>query len=177
MAETDSPISIENFIRQKKSGTRIAMITAYDAAFATLINRANAADLILVGDSLGMVIQGHTTTRAVQIEHMLYHTEIVARTSPKIPVIGDMPYHTFDIPESALKNAKQLISAGAAAVKIEGNNPEVVEILVAHGIPVMGHLGLLPQTAQNFKVQGKNAEDAEKMKQDALELQENGAFS
>jgi len=177
MAETAGAISVEDFIRQKKSGNRLVMITSYDAAFTAIINAAKAADLILVGDSLGMVIQGHTTTRAVRIEQMIYHTEIVARTSPNIPVIGDMPFHTFDTPETALSTARLLMEAGAVGVKIEGNKPEVVRSLVTHGIPVMGHLGLLPQTAENFKVQGKNAEDAELMIHDAQELQEAGAFS
>lgn len=177
MADRAGFFSIENFISLKKNGRRLVMVTAYDSAFTELINQSDAVDLILVGDSLGMVIQGHTSTREVRIEHMVYHTEIVARTSRNVPVVGDLPYHSFDTPDRALETARKLIGAGAGAVKIEGSKPDVVRRLTEHGVPVMGHLGLLPQTAENFKVQGKNAEDADKMIDDALKLQENGAFS
>lgn len=177
MADRAGIFSVEKFINLKKSGRRLVMVTAYDSAFTELINQTGAVDLILVGDSLGMVIQGHTSTREVRIEHMVYHTEIVARISKNVPVVGDLPFHTFDTPDQALESARMLIDAGAEAVKIEGSKPDVVSRLTKQGIPVMGHLGLLPQTAEKFKVQGKNIEDAEKMIHDALNLQENGAFA
>jgi 3-methyl-2-oxobutanoate hydroxymethyltransferase len=169
--------TIEEYIRLKKKGRKLAMVTSYDSTFTRLINQVEGIDLILVGDSLGMVVQGHESTRAVTLDQMVYHTEIVARCSQHIPVVADMPYHTFDTPEEALDAAAKLMEAGAGAVKIEGNKPDVVWALAEHKIPVMGHLGLLPQTAENFKVQGKNTEDAARMLRDALELQERGAFA
>lgn len=171
-------IRIEDWIEKKSQGRRISMLTAYDAAFAALLAQVEGLDLILVGDSLGMVVQGHTTTRAVRMKDMLYHTEMVARTAGgTIPIVGDMPYHSFDSADEALQNARALMDAGASAVKIEGNKPEVVNRLVGDGIPVMGHLGLLPQTAEQFKVQGKDNAAAEEIYRDALELEEQGAFA
>ncbi len=170
-------IDKQEWIDKKAAGERITMLTAYDAAFASLLSQVEGLDMILVGDSLGMVIQGHDTTRAVTMEAMLYHTEIVARSSRGVAVIGDMPYHSFDTADEALSNARRLMEAGAAAVKIEGNKPEVVSRLVQAGIPVMGHLGLLPQTAENFKVQGKDTEAADTIFKDSLELEAQGAFA
>lgn len=162
---------------KKAAGERITMLTAYDAAFASLLSQVEGLDMILVGDSLGMVIQGHGTTRAVTMEAMLYHTEIVARSSRGRAIIGDMPYHSFDTADEALMNARRLMEAGASAVKIEGSKPEVVKRLDEEGIPVMGHLGLLPQTAENFKVQGKDTEAADTIFKDSLELEAQGAFA
>ncbi|MCF7915503.1 MAG: 3-methyl-2-oxobutanoate hydroxymethyltransferase [Spirochaetaceae bacterium] len=170
-------IDKQKWIDKKADGKRITMLTAYDAAFTSLLSQVDGLDMILVGDSLGMVIQGHDTTRAVSMDAMLYHTEIVARSGRGIPVIGDMPYHSFDTADEALMNATRLMEAGASAVKIEGNKPEVVIRLVEDGIPVMGHLGLLPQTAENFKVQGKDNEAADTIFKDALELEAQGAFA
>ncbi|MFW5712508.1 MAG: 3-methyl-2-oxobutanoate hydroxymethyltransferase [Spirochaetota bacterium] len=171
-------IQRDEWIEKKARGHRISMLTAYDAAFASLLVQIENLDMILVGDSLGMVVQGHNTTRAVRMEDMVYHTELVARSAGNaIPIVGDMPYHSFDSADEALKNALKLMSAGAAAVKIEGNKPDVVTRLVAEGIPVMGHLGLLPQTAEQFKVQGKDNAAAEEIYRDALELEQHGAFA
>ena len=170
-------IDKKEWIDKKAEGERITMLTAYDAAFASLLSQVDGLDMILVGDSLGMVIQGQDTTRAVTMDAMLYHTEIVARSSGGIPVIGDMPYHSFDTAGEAFTNARRLLEAGASAVKIEGNKPEVVNRLVGAGIPVMGHLGLLPQTAENFKVQGKDNDAADTIFKDALELEAQGAFA
>src|SRR6056297_99859 len=170
-------IDRQEWVDKKAAGERITMLTAYDAAFASLLSQVDGLDMILVGDSLGMVIQGQDTTRAVTMDAMLYHTEIVARASQGIAVIGDMPYHSFDTADEALNNARRLMEAGASAVKIEGNKPEVVSRLVEAGIPVMGHLGLLPQTAENFKVQGKDNKTADTIFKDALELEAQGAFA
>lgn len=171
-------IQRDEWIEKKSQGRRISMLTAYDAAFASLLVQVKNLDLILVGDSLGMVVQGHNTTRAVRMEDMVYHTEMVARAAGNaIPIVGDMPYHSFDSAEEALKNALKLMTAGASAVKIEGNKPDVVRRLVAEGIPVMGHLGLLPQTAEQFKVQGKDNQAAEEIYRDALEMERQGAFA
>lgn len=177
MFKHSADLDTEAFIQRKQAGERLVMLTAYDATFAGLINKIDKVDLLLVGDSLGMVIQGYSSTRQVKMRDILYHSEIVARTAPNIPVIGDMPYHSFDTPDRALENARDLMHVGVKGVKIEGNKPEVVRSLVEAGIPVMGHLGLLPQTAEQFKVQGKDAADAEQMKKDALELEEAGVFS
>lgn len=171
-------IQRDEWIEKKSQGHRISMLTAYDAAFASLLIQVKNLDMILVGDSLGMVVQGHNTTRAVRMEDMVYHTEMVARAAGNtIPIVGDMPYHSFDSADEALKNALKLMTAGAAAVKIEGNKPDVVTRLVAEGIPVMGHLGLLPQTAEQFKVQGKDNQAADEIYRDALELESHGAFA
>jgi len=170
-----SLITRSDYMSWKDRGEKIVMLTAYDAAFAGIMNSSGVIDVILVGDSMGMVIQGHTSTREVRMEDMLYHTEIVGRSAPDLPIIGDMPYHTFDTPDEALQNAGALIDAGADGVKIEGNKPEVVRKITAAGIPLIGHLGLLPQTATEYKVQAKDEKDAEQLVQDAIELQDYGA--
>jgi len=170
-------ITRQDYIDRKHTGDKIVMLTAYDAAFAGIMELSGEIDVILVGDSLGMVVQGHDTTRKVSLDHMLYHTEIVCRAAPSIPIIADMPFHTFDDPAEALKNAEALIKTGADGVKIEGNKAEVVRRITGGGIPLMGHLGLLPQTAVQFKVQGKDEAAAEKLMNDAVELEKNGAVA
>lgn len=161
---------------KKKQGSRITMLTAYDAQTALLLEEAGI-DLLLVGDTLGMVFQGQDTTRVVTLEHMIYHVSVVAHGAPETFVVGDLPYGTYDTPDAALQSAAKLIEAGADAVKLEGSPPGVVHALVAEGIPVMGHLGLLPQTAERFKVEGKREEDAAKIEHQAKLVEEGGAFS
>jgi len=173
--ESSILVTRDDYIARKKSKKKIVMITAYDAAFASIMDSSGAIDVILVGDSLGMAVQGQNTTQKVRMEHMVYHTEIVARTAPSIPVIADLPYLAFEDPDEALKNAKALTAVGAKGVKIEGDKPEVVRRITSAGIPLIGHLGLLPQTARNFKVQGKDKADAERIVQEALDLQDCGA--
>src|SRR3972149_5987673 len=102
--------------------------------------------LILVGDCLGMVVQGYSDTKSVTVEDTVYHTRVVARGAKKTPIIGDMPINSDRTPEDALKNARRFLEAGAHGVKIEGNKSEVIKALLSNGVPVMGHLGLLPQT-------------------------------
>ncbi|RLI27434.1 3-methyl-2-oxobutanoate hydroxymethyltransferase [Candidatus Bathyarchaeota archaeon] len=152
------------------------MLTAYDYQTAKILD-AVGVDVILVGDSLGMVFQGCKDTKSVTMEAMIYHTRAVARGARNTPVIGDMPIHSYDTVEDALENAKLFIEAGADGVKIEGNKPEIIKALIAEGIPVMGHVGLLPQTAEAYKVRGKTAEEAEKIFRDALEVDGCGVFS
>jgi len=131
----------------------------------------------LVGDSLGMVVQGHTDTKSVTMEDILYHTRAVARGAKKTSIIGDMPINSDKTVEDALKNAQRFLEAGAQGVKIEGNKSEVIEALINEGIPVMGHVGLLPQTASSYRLKGKQPDEAEKIFQDALEIDKLGVFA
>ena len=167
--------SVES-IRRRKGKEKIVMLTAYDYQTAKILD-AVGIDVILVGDSLGMVFQGCKDTKSVTMEAMIYHTRAVARGARNTPVIGDMPIHSYDTVEDALENARLFIEAGADGVKIEGNKPEIIKALIAEGIPVMGHVGLLPQTAEAYKVRGKTAEEAEKIFRDALEVDRCGVFS
>ena len=167
--------SVEN-IRRRKGKEKIVMLTAYDYQTAKILD-AVGVDVILVGDSLGMVFQGCKDTKSVTMEAMIYHTRAVARGARNTPVIGDMPIHSYDTVEDALENARLFIEAGADGVKIEGNKPGIIKALIAEGIPVMGHVGRLPQTAEAYKVRGKTAEEAEKIFRDALEVDGCGVFS
>ena len=167
--------SVES-IRRRKGKEKIVMLTAYDYQTAKILD-AVGVDVILVGDSLGMVFQGCKDTKSVTMEAMIYHTRAVARGARNTPVIGDMPIHSYDTVEDALENARLFIEAGADGVKIEGNKPEIIKALIAEGIPVMGHVGLLPQTAEAYKVRGKTADEAEKIFRDALEVDRCGVFS
>lgn len=167
---------VEDFRRKKQNNEKISMLTAYDCQIASILEQTGI-DAILVGDSMGMVIQGHNSTREVTIEQVCYHTQAVVRGARNTFIIGDMPYHSFDTPELALKNAQKLVECGAHAVKLEGNPPGVIDALVAARIPVMGHLGLLPQTAESYKVQGKSQEEADAIKSQALAMDQAGIFA
>ncbi len=160
----------------KDSGEKIAMLTCYDASMATLMAQAGV-DVLLVGDSLGMVLQGGTDTLGVTMADMCYHTDCVAAGAPDLPIITDLPYGSDATPEQALENAQQLLAAGAHMVKLEGNKNAVVRHLAQHGIPVCGHLGFTPQSVHElggYKVQGKDAQSALKILDDALSLQAAG---
>lgn len=133
--------------------------------------------MLLVGDSLGMVLLGHKDTKEVTMLDMVRHTEAVARGTASAVVVSDMPRNTYNTVGDALENAQKLIDVGADAVKLEGNPQGVVEALVSSGIQVMGHVGLLPQTAESFKVRGKKRDEAERIYEDALELDRLGVFS
>lgn len=163
-------------IRQKKGREKIIMLTAYDYQIAKLLDEAGI-DLILVGDSLGMVVQGYSHTKCVTMRDMIYHVRAVARGAKNTPIIGDMPINSCNTVEDGLKNAKKFLEAGAHGVKIEGNRPKVVKALIDIGIPVMGHVGMLPQMAEVYRVKGKKPEEAEKILNDALELDKLGVFS
>jgi len=168
-------MNIEQLKRLKGVG-KVVMLTAYDYQMAKILDTAGL-DIILVGDSLGMVVLGYEGTRQVTMVDMIRHTEAVARGAESAIIVGDMPIGTYDNVGDALKNAQRFIDAGADAVKIEGNKPEIVEALISSGVPVMGHLGLLPQTAEEFKVRGKRREEADRIYADALELDGLGVFS
>ncbi len=155
---------------------KVVMLTAYDCSMARFCDAAGI-DLILVGDSLAMVFQGASDTKSVTMDAMIYHTRAVCRGAGKTPVVGDMPIHSYDSPSDALANAQRFIEAGARAVKIEGNRPAIIQTLLEKDIPVMGHIGLLPQTAETFKVQGKDQASAEQLLRDACELDALGVFA
>ncbi len=162
--------------RKRKGKEKIIMLTAYDYQIAKILDE-EGIDIILVGDSLGMVVQGYTDTKSVAIEDMLYHTRAVARGAKKTPIVGDMPINSDNTVEDALRNAKRFLDAGAHGVKIEGNKTEVVKALISNEIPVMGHIGLLPQTAPAYRVKGKAPDEAQKIVQDAIELDKLGVFT
>jgi len=163
-------------LRMRKGKEKIIMLTAYDYQIAKILDEARI-DLILVGDSLGMVIQGYTDTKSVTIEDMVYHTRAVARGAKNTPIIGDMPIDCDKSVEDALENAKRFLEAGAQGVKIEGNKSKVVKALLNADIPVMGHVGLLPQTAERYRVKGKKPAEAQKILDEALKLDKLGVFS
>lgn len=163
-------------IRKSKGIRKIIMLTAYDYQTSTILDEVDI-DLILVGDSLGMVILGYPDTRSVTIQDMLYHTRIVARGSKNTPIIGDMPINSYNTIEDGITNARKFLDAGAQGVKIEGNKPEVIKALVTNGIPVMGHIGLLPQTAQNYRLKGRDKEEAQRIFNDATEIDKLNVFS
>lgn len=152
------------------------MLTAYDFQMARILDEAKI-DMILVGDSLGMVFQGYPDTKKVTMAAMLYHTQAVSQGAKNTLIIADMPIHSYDTPKEALDNAKRLIEAGAHAVKVEGNQSEVIKVLLENDISVMGHVGLLPQTAEQYRVQGKTPQEADQIWRDALQLDKLGVFA
>jgi len=174
------PVNVSTLRRMKAAHEPIACMTAYDASFASLVDRAGT-DLVLVGDSLGMVIQGHDTTVPVTVDDMIYHSRHVARGLVRAFLVADMPFMSYTSPDQALENSVRLMQEGAAMmVKLEGGSGQVaiVEYLTRHDIPVCAHIGLKPQSVHKiggFKVQGRGEEQALQMKEDALALQSAGA--
>jgi 3-methyl-2-oxobutanoate hydroxymethyltransferase len=164
----------------KAQGEKIAMLTCYDASMTVHCEQAGV-DILLVGDSLGMVVQGHDTTLPVTMADMLYHTRLVARARQHTLLAADMPYHSYDDKQQALANARRLLEEGGAdMVKLEGGGAIIdsVSHLTQQGVRVCGHLGLLPQSVNElggYKVQGREQAAAEQMVQDALGLQQAGA--
>lgn len=160
-------------------GRKIAALTCYDATFASLLENAGV-DMLLVGDSLGNVLQGHSSTLPVTLDDMIYHTQCVARGSSKAFIMVDMPFGTFQVsPEETFMNAARLMAAGAQMVKIEGGHimTDTIEFLTQRGIPVCAHIGLLPQSVHQlggYKVQGKTTNEADQLLSDAILLQEAG---
>jgi len=175
-------MNVQDFIAKKRRGERISMVTCYDAWSARLI-AGTAIDCVLVGDSLAMVVHGHDTTLPADSAMMATHTAAVRRGAPEAFIIGDMPFLSYRGGiEHAVENAGLLMQAGANAVKLEGaaGNVETVRYLVESGIPVMGHLGLTPQSVHQlggFRVQGRGDEAAARLRREALQLQEAGCFS
>ena len=175
-----NPVTAATLLAMKQAGGKIASLTAYDASFAQVLEVAGI-EVVLVGDSLGMVLQGHDSTREVSLDHMIYHAAAVARGIQRALRVVDMPYRSYETPSQALVNARRLVDEGAAQmVKLEGGRSviEVVRHLVAHGIAVCGHLGLLPQSVASpdgYRVQGRDAAGAQAILEDALALQDAGA--
>ena len=164
----------------KRRGERIACLTCYDAAFCRVLEGAGV-DVLLVGDSLGMVLQGHSTTVPVTLDHMVYHSRCVSRVSERALVIADMPFMSYASPERALEAAERLMGEGGAAmVKLEGAGPavETTALLTRYGAPVCAHLGLLPQSVHQlggYRYQGKDDDGAAVIRADALALEDAGA--
>ncbi len=178
-ATTRGLVTISKLQEMRQGGEKIAVLTAYDASFAALMDQAGL-DVILIGDSLGNIVQGESSTLPVTVEHMVYHTSCVAKGQASAFLIADMPFGSYSTPEQAMLNAAQLMRAGAHMVKLEGGAwlAETVKFLVERSIPVCAHLGLLPQsvhTLGGFKVQGKSTESAQTLINDAKALQEAGA--
>ena len=178
--EDAKPLKLGDIARMRGTGEKIAMLTCYDASFASMFDRCGV-DAILVGDSLGNVVQGHSTTLPVTLEHMEYHTGCVFRGMRHSFLITDMPFGTYqESPAQAMRNAARLLAVGAQMVKIEGGAymAETVRFLVERGVPVCAHIGLTPQAVHQlggYRVQGKGDAAASAMKADALALEQAGA--
>ena len=174
------PVNVATLRRMKDEGEKIASLTCYDASYAALVDECDA-DVVLVGDSLGMVIQGHDTTVPVTLDHIIYHCKAVARGLSRPFLMADMPFMTYTSREQALQNSVRLMQEGGAKmVKLEGGagQVEIVEFLASHDIPVCAHLGLKPQSVHKtggFRVQGREEAAAAQMRRDAKALQDAGA--
>ena len=169
------------FIRSCKGTRPLTALTAYDYPSARLLDEGGV-DVLLVGDSLGMVVLGFPDTTQVTLDHMLHHVAAVARAKPRALVVGDLPIHTYDTPEQALENARRLVAAGAEAVKLEGGvgQAEKVRAITRAGIPVMGHLGMLPQRVLEeggYRKKGKTPEQTEAIRLGAEALIDAGVFA
>ena len=176
-------VTVPEIMNMKQKGEKITALTAYDYSFARILDQAGV-DILLVGDSLGSVIQGQESTLPVTLEEMIYHTKAVVRGRNRALVVADMPFLSFQVSlEEAKRNAGRFLQeARAEAVKIEGGVTvhQTIEEIVQMGIPVMGHVGLTPQSIHRFggyKVQGKERKQREIILQDALAVEEGGAFS
>lgn len=170
-------LSILDLAAMKQAGEKISCLTAYDASFSALIDKVGI-DVMLVGDSLGMVIQGETSTIPVTVEHMVYHCSCVSQARQRAFVIADLPFLSYATPATAVENAAKLMQAGGAQmVKLEGTHAEIIRFLVDFGVPVCGHLGLLPQSINqlgSYKVRGREQFEADKIIADAQALEQAG---
>ena len=172
-------ITVPRLQAMRENGEKIAVLTCYDASFAALLDQAGI-DALLIGDSLGNVIQGHATTLPVTVADIAYHTACVARSKPAALIVADLPFGSYATPSDAFTNAATLMRAGAQMVKLEGGRwlADTVRFLVERSIPVCAHIGLTPQSVHalgGFKVQGKTAIAAEQLLRDATALQQAGA--
>ena len=172
---------VEKYREMKKRGEKVTALTAYDYPTARLLDESGI-DIILVGDSLGMVVLGYEDTTSVSLDEMLHHTRAVARGVKSALVVGDMPIHTFATPAQAVATANQFIDAGAQAVKLEGGVSHIAHIqaITRVGIPYMAHIGMLPQQVREqggYKVKGKTQSEAEALIADARAVEKAGAFS
>lgn len=174
------PVNVSTLAEMKSKGEKIACLTCYDASFAILVDEASV-DMILVGDSLGMVVQGHDTTVPVTVDDIIYHSRAVSRTLVRPFLVADMPFMSYSSPQQALANAVRMMQEGGAQmVKLEGgaSQVEIVRYLASHDIPICAHLGLRPQSVHKiggFRVQGREDNAARQMRKDAKMLQDAGA--
>jgi len=182
-ASVERPVTVPRLRKMKTDGTRITMVTAYDATFARLFDEAGI-DVLLVGDSLGMVVQGLDSTLPVTVDEVIYHCRAVARGARRAHIVGDMPFLSWQLSaEQALRNAGRFLSEGGAqSVKLEGglDAAPTIERIVRAGIPVMAHVGLTPQSVHamgGFRVQGKTEETAARVLIDAKAVAEAGAYA
>ncbi len=176
-------VTVPRVVAKKAAGEKITMVTAYDYPAARLVDRAGV-DIILVGDSLGMVVLGYEDTTKVTMDEMLHHSRAVARARPRALVVGDMPFGTFQAsPDDAVRNAVRFVQEGGAeAVKLEGGQAvaSAAASIVAAGIPVMGHIGLTPQSVHalgGYRVQGRTSEAETQLLRDAASLEAAGVFA
>jgi 3-methyl-2-oxobutanoate hydroxymethyltransferase len=172
-------VTVDTLFAMKRKGEKLAMLTCYDASFAAAMDQAGV-DIILVGDSLGMVVQGRSSTVGVSVDEIAYHTACVSRGLERAFLLADMPFGSFHNESTAMENAVELLGAGGVMVKLEGAGPmvEIVDYLTSRGVPVCGHLGLTPQSVNQlggFKVQARDEESAQRLLQDAQSLQQAGA--
>ena len=163
-----------NDIIAKKGSKKISVVTSYDYTMATLCDQV---DVLLVGDSAGMVMLGYENTAPVTMDEMVLFTKAVSNGRQNALIVADLPNKSYEKEADAVANSERLIRAGADAVKLEGRLPDIIRAIIKAGIPVMGHLGLLPQTAKKYTVQGKTEVDAKALLADAKALQEAGVFS
>ncbi len=183
MTEVPKPVTVHELLKMKERGERIVVLTCYDALFARLLD-ASDIDILLVGDSVNQVLAGAETTLSATLDQMLYHTRSVRRGAERAMVICDMPFLSYQVSkEEAIRNCGRVMAeTGCHGVKLEGGRPmaETVRALVDRGIPVMGHLGLTPQSLHalgGYRVQGRDRDTAERLAHDAKALEEAGAFA
>lgn len=183
-AASKRPITVRDLVEMKKRGEKIVALTAYDHLFGRLVDEAGV-EIALVGDSVGQVVAGYDSTLPVTLDEMIYHARAVRRAVKRALIVVDMPFLSFQIsPEETLRNAGRIVKeSGAEAVKIEGGDEraaETVRTLVRAGIPVMGHVGLTPQSVHalgGYRVQGRNEEDSARLYEDTVRLTEAGVFA
>ena len=183
MADERKPVTVHGLLTMKEKGERIVVLTCYDALFARLLDEGGV-DILLVGDSVNQVLAGAETTLSATLDQMIYHTKIVRRGAERALVVCDLPFLSYQVsPQDAIRNAGRVMQeTGCHAVKLEGGQPmaATVRALVDVGIPVMGHLGLTPQSVHalgGYRVQGRDDTTAERIKGDAKALEDAGAFS
>ena len=174
-----SAITVPKLQAMRDAGEKIAMLTCYDASFASLLDRSGV-DVLLIGDSLGNVLQGHTTTLPVTLDDIAYHTACVARAQPSALIVADLPFGTYGTPADAFESSVKLMRAGAQMVKLEGGEwvAEIIRFLVDRSVPVCAHVGLTPQSVHafgGFKVQGKTEAGASQLLRDSRAIQDAGA--
>jgi 3-methyl-2-oxobutanoate hydroxymethyltransferase len=172
---------MKDFRHMKRQGEKITALTAYDYPTARLLDESGI-DIILVGDSLGMVVLGYEDTTRVTLPEILHHTRAVARAVKKALLIADLPIHTYDTPEQAVATAREVVAAGAQAVKLEGgaSHARRIEAIVQAGIPTMAHIGMLPQSVRDeggYRLKGRTQSEIEQLIQDAHAVEKAGAFA